>query len=245
MCSGGSCWMLDGDLTGSVVTSDGPPLAVFAGHGCTYMPFNEPACDHLEEMMLPVETWGTRVVMTALTHPLGSGVAPSNIRVMALDSGTTVSFDPAVHGTETLGAGEFVEFATDQDFLVDASGPILAWQAVYGQQATGSPDDGDPAMGLGIPQQQVRDRYDFLVPSTYEANHVNVVAPQGTEVILGTSTISGWQAIGTTGFVVARVSLGTGPHHIESTDGTGFAITTYGYADWTSYLYPGGMNLTR
>ena len=31
----------------------------------------------------------------------------------------------------------------------------------------------------------------------------------------------------------------------ESGDGSGFGITTYGYAEYTSYLYPGGLNLGR
>jgi hypothetical protein len=244
--SGGFCWATDGDLTGSEISTDGAPVAVFAGHACTYMPFDLGACDHLEEMMLPTETWGTQVVMSALVSPANSSsVVGSLFRVLALHDGTSVSFSPAVASTVGLDAGEFAEFSSEQDFMVEATSPVYVYQAVYGQVASGSTDDGDPAMGSGIPQLQVRDKYDFLVPDTYQANYVNVVAPAGTSVILDTGAVSGWQAIGSTGFEVARVPLSAGSHHIESSNGVGFSITSYGYADWTSYLYPGGMNLTR
>ncbi len=47
-----------GDLTGARITAD-KPVAVTAGQNCTYLPtFEFPACDHLEEMLLPVESWG-------------------------------------------------------------------------------------------------------------------------------------------------------------------------------------------
>jgi hypothetical protein len=44
---------------------------------------------------------------------------------------------------------------------------------------------------------------------------------------------------------VARIPVQPGSHHAESEDEVGFGITTYGYASYTSYLLPGGMNFTR
>lgn len=41
----------------------------------------------------------------------------------------------------------------------------------------------------------------------------------------------------------SRVPLGPGAHRAESEGDVGFGITPYGYASYTSYLYPGGMNL--
>lgn len=47
-----------GDLSGAHLVAD-RPIAVLAGQNCTYLPtFQYPACDHLVEMMLPVEAWG-------------------------------------------------------------------------------------------------------------------------------------------------------------------------------------------
>ena len=239
----GYCSVTGGDLTGSTVTAT-EPVAVFAGHMCTFMPYYEWACDHLEEMMFPVETWGTTSVMSAPVHPSSSGVAPTLYRIVAENSGTTLTFEPSVNPSVTLSAGEFVQFQTDQDFKVEGTDRFYVTQTMLGETALGE-GGGAPAMGSGIPWLQVRSEYDFLTPTTYTANYVNVVAPTGTAVDLDGSPVSGWTAIGSTGFDVARVSLSAGSHHIESASGTGFGITTYGYASFTSYLYPGGLNFTR
>ena len=44
---------------------------------------------------------------------------------------------------------------------------------------------------------------------------------------------------------MARITVEGGPHRIESLEGAPFGITSYGYADFTSYLTPGGMNFVR
>lgn len=51
----------DSDLTGSIVSSD-KPVAVFGGADCTFKPYNKFACDHIEEQMMPFETWGKAYV---------------------------------------------------------------------------------------------------------------------------------------------------------------------------------------
>ena len=56
--------------------------------------------------------------------------------------------------------------------------------------------------------------------------------------------VTGLTPIGTTGFSVARVELsnaGTGNHTISSAKK--FGITVYGYGQYTSYWYPGGLDL--
>jgi len=236
------CSMDDGDLTGTTVTST-QPLAVFGGHLCTFMPYDAGFCDHLEEMMFPTETWGVLTVMSAPVNPGGSGNANALYRVVALNDGTTITTDPAVHPSTTLQAGEFLQFEAQGDFVINGSDRFYATQTLLGQELTGD-IAGDPAMGSGIPWVQVRADYDFLTPDTYTANWVNVVAEAGASITLDGSPVSGFQAVGTTGFQVARVSLQPGSHHMEST-GARFGITTYGYAAYTSYLYPGGLNFTR
>jgi hypothetical protein len=237
------CSFLPGDLTGSTILADAP-VAVFAGHMCTFMPASAWACDHLEEMMFPTETWGTLVVMTAPAHPSGSGVADAMYRVVALDDATDLTFNPAIAGPATLGAGEHLEFRTNQDFTVQGSGKIYVIQAMLGEDEllAGS---GDPAMGSGIPRSQFRDAYDFLTPDTYTSNWLNVVAPTGTEILLDGAAVTGWAPVFGAGFDVARVAIPAGSHEIHSSGGERFGITSYGYANYTSYLYPGGMNFGR
>jgi hypothetical protein len=57
------------DLTGTIVTSvtgqngsPAKPIAVFGGADCTYKPYNQVACDHIEEEMFPFSTWGKHYV---------------------------------------------------------------------------------------------------------------------------------------------------------------------------------------
>ena len=239
----GYCQDPAADLTGTVVTSTSP-VAVFNGHVCAFVPFDSFACDHLEEMALPTATWGTQVAMTAPAHPGGTGVAPAVYRVLALADSTGVSFDPAVASSTTLDSGGWVEFTTDQDFVIQGTGPLLATQFLLGQEVLGT-SIGDPAMGTGIPWSQGRQVYDFLTPTTFTSHWVNLVAPAGASIVLDGSTVGGWTPIGGSGLSGARVSLGAGSHHAESTDGSSFTVTTYGYASWTSYLFPGGLNLGR
>jgi hypothetical protein len=235
------CYATTTDLTGTRVSST-YDVAVFGGHQCSFVPYDAWACDHLEEMMFPTATWGTEMYMTAPRFPGGSGVASTLYRVVALNSGTQVTFEPAVAGAQTMSAGQWIEFESTQDYKVSGTGPISVHQIMKGQDALGA-TIGDPAMGSGIPWSQVRRDYDILVPSTYTENFVNVVAPTGASVLLDGTAVTGFTAIGSTGYEVARVGVAAGGHHLESTQT--FGITAYGYASYTSYLYPGGLNFSR
>ena len=232
-----------GDLTGTVISSTAP-VAVFAGHACTFMPYFEWACDHLEEMMFPLETWGTRVPMTAPTLPGAFARAPTIHRIIAANDGTLVRFDPEIQPAQFLDRGQVLQYATDEHVVIDAGGPIFVTQAMLGQQALGA-DEGDPALGSGIPINQWRAEYDFLAPDSYTWNHVNVAAPAGTQVFLDGLEIEDWEPIGGSTYAAARVLIEPGPHRIQSVDDVGFSITSYGYASFTSYLHPGGLNFLR
>ncbi|MCO4773644.1 MAG: IgGFc-binding protein [Deltaproteobacteria bacterium] len=238
------CLGTTADLTGTTVAAS-EPVAVVAGHLCSFVPFDNWACDHLEEMMIPSVAWGTTTVMSAPILPNVPGaVTRANYRIVALNDGTTVEFDPPVTPSLSINAGAFRQFGSDQDFVITASGPIFVTQTLLGQDEIGA-NIGDPAMGPGIPWTQVRSTYDFLTPDTFTQDWVNVVALEGTVVELDGDDVLDWQPIGTTGFTVARVQLDPGAHHIESSDGSGFGITVYGYAPYTSYLFAGGMNFLR
>ena len=127
---------------------------------------------------------------------------------------------------------------------MQGTAPLYVTQALHGERSLQS-QTGDPALGSGVPLLQWRGEYDLLAPETYTDNHLNVVAPVGTPVYLDGHPVQGWEPIGETGFEVARLAIDPGPHHIESVGGVGFGITSYGYASFTSYLHPGGMNFLR
>jgi hypothetical protein len=233
-----------GDLTGSVVTADAD-VAVWAGHTCSFMPVDSYACDHLEEMMFPRATLGDLLVMTAPDHPSRSGQAPAVYRVMSAIDNNFITFTPStVAFDRTVNAGEFIEFTTDTDFVVLASGAVHVTQSLVGQRELVS-TAGDPAMGSGVPLSQYRSEYDFLAPDTYTTNHINVTARDGTVVYLDGLLVEGWDDVAGSNYAVARLQVEGGPHHIESLEDAPFGITSYGYADFTSYLTPGGMNFVR
>ena len=232
-----------GDLTGTRVQAS-EPVMVFAGHDCSFVPFERWACDHLEESMLPLEVWGTDAMVAAPTRPGGTGIAPTLVRVLAMLDGTDLTFTPAVHEPVTAGPSSVIEFRAEEDVLINAHGPILVTQFLLGEQELGA-NAGDPAMGTIPPSLHWRTSYEFLVPSTYEDDYVNIFASLGATVTLDGNEITAWDAVDDTPFKVHRARLYPGPHTAESPTGHPFGLMAYGYASFTSYYYPGGLDLTH
>jgi hypothetical protein len=114
------------------------------------------------------------------------------------------------------------------------------------QDAPGGSGSGDPGMALAVPVAQYRTSYQFHAPTNYTANYVNVTAPTGAEITLDGQLVptTSYVAIGGSGYGVARVALsntGTGTHTASSA--VAFGISVYGYGSYTSYWYPGGLDL--
>jgi hypothetical protein len=237
---------ITGDLTGSLVDSD-KPVQVISGHYCTNVPDNITACDHIEESMFPVDTLGTSYVVSApavTTIPMGKVEV---IRIIATGGSTTLTYDPPQPGAPTTiaQAGSFVEIQNNSNtFKITSDQKVMVVQYMEGQEAGGG--TGDPAMTLAVPVEQFRTQYLFHAPTNYESNYVDVIAPVGAAVMLDGAPIN-FVAIGTTGYALARVApLTAGPnndgnHSIQSN--MAFGITVYGYGQYTSYWYPGGLNL--
>ncbi len=229
------------DLTGTRVSAD-QPVAVFSGHACSFVPYNKWACDHLEEQMTPLDTWGQKILV-AQTKPQTNG-EPNVWRIVSGSDGNAITFDPNVHGPVTLAAGQFVEFSAQGGFLVAGTGRIAVGQFMVGNLAVNKNlTVGDPSLGLGVPIEQYRSSYDFLSPATYTANFVTITRPMnsGTLVLDGQQVDGSPTNIGSSGFGYQYVSLKPGAHHLTGT--SPFGITISGIASFTSYLYVGGQNL--
>jgi hypothetical protein len=236
-----------GDLTGSIVDAD-KPVQVIAGHHCTQVPIGSAACDHLEESVFPTEALSTEYLVTAPLLPSTGAPRIQMIRVTAAQAGTTVTLDPAVAGPFTLAnVGDFAEIPRRaEDFLITGTRKIMVTHYMVGQNAAPAATTGDPAMTLAVPIEQYRDNYRFHAPTNYEANYVNVTAPTGAVVQVDGAAIpaGSYAPIGASGFGVARVALsntGNGNHVAQSS--VPFGITVYGYGQYTSYWYPGGLDL--
>jgi len=230
-----------GDLTGTTIESS-QPVAVFAGHDCTRVPSDRVACDHLEEQLLPDETWGRDYVVSA-PRDRGPGV-PYVVRILSRVDANAITFEPEdVHAATTLGRGELLQFQTNRHFRVRGSGAFLVTQFMIGQgPAVGGTGAGDPAMVQEVPVPQYRDRYDFFVPNTYPQNFLNVVVPAGVPLTLDDQPLRGsMESLG--GFNVMTLPITAGAHRLRSVAGQGVGIKVYGIAPYTSYMYPGGLDL--
>ena len=230
-----------GDLTGTTITSS-LPVAVFVGHDCSNVPTARPACDHLEEQLFPNETWGRDYFVSALRD---RATLPSVVRIVSQQDGNQITYDPpSARPAETLNAGQIVEFATNVSFRATGTRAFLVAQYMIGQGNfdPAMPGAGDPAMVLEVPVQQFRTSYDFLVPSTYPQNFLNVVAPTGAALTIDGAPLRG-SSMDVSGYTVYTLPVAAGAHRVRTTGEQQFGVKVYGIAPYTSYMYPGGLDL--
>lgn len=158
-----------------------------------------------------------------------------------------MSFDPPIRAEATLNPGQApLEIARiTQDVRIVADKEILIGQYMHGAEDVPS-GKGDPSLSYAIATEQFRKSYIFVASSTYDQNFVNVIAKEGTTVLLDGQEIpqSSFKPIGSSGYAVARVQLSQTDVHTASSDEP-FGIVTYGYGEFTSYMYPGGLDLQK
>lgn len=228
-----------GDLSGALVEASGP-VAVFAGHDCTNVPQSRSACDHLEEQVPPLETLGRDFVVAPLIdRPNNSSV----VRVVSPFAGAMLRFEPpSVQSSVVLTEGQVLQFQTARAFRMTSSRPVLVAQLMSGQGDDPSVTAGDPAMVYEVPTQQFRDRYGLLVPDTYTNNFLGVVVPRGAAALLDGSPMGG-DRITVGPWDVISAPVGAGAHQLRTAEGVPLGVKVYGTARYTSYMYPGGLDL--
>lgn len=272
------------DLTGARVSADAP-VSVFGNHSCTFIPFSTPACDHLEQQLLPMETWGesyfavpvkvrgdkeaftregtywkflAREDDTTIETGLNLDVDDRENVLNVAGEGEThcsefsASDTEESNGTFTLDAGESCEFGTKIPFEVSSDEPIMLGGTISSENTIPDSEDrvGDPGFFIVPPRQQYRDDYSFLTPQTYRSDYVTVVTQRGaTEVILDGETIDisnhpTFESYPDLGFARAHLEVDPGPHRIRS-GSVNFGILTYGFHDYVSYAYTGGLDLAK
>ncbi|WP_157069973.1 IgGFc-binding protein [Sandaracinus amylolyticus] len=230
------------DLTGTIVRADGP-VAVIAGHDCTFVPFDRWACDHLEEQLFPVESLG-RSAFVAPTSPLRD--EPNLLRVVSAADANTITFTPAIHAPITLGRGEHAELELRDGVRVEGTGALLATLFLVGQDyaglgTSGRGGSGDPGMALAIPDAQFRSSYTVLAPETYRQSWLDMIAPTGARVELDRTIVTGWREIEGTGWSHASMQIQPGVHRASAE--RPFGLQVYGFGAYTSYVVSGGLDL--
>jgi hypothetical protein len=238
------------DLTGTEITAD-KPIGVFGGHNCDFIPYDKWACDHLEEQLVPLTAWGKRYVGTKTM----SSSDPNLWRVVSGEAANLIQFTPPINdkitnqtiGQVTLDKGKWIEFITDQDFEAQADTAFMMTSFMVGQNYSnlnpGEGTPGDPAMSLSVPVEQFRKSYTFLAPESYTQNYLTIIAKVGSTVMLDGNAVNTFTAIGSGDYGAAKVTITGGTHTITTDGNDGFGIMVYGVGSYTSYMYPGGLDV--
>lgn len=229
------------DLTGTLVESD-VPVAVLGAHECAFLPFDRWACDHLQEQMPPLETWGLdHVSMTV--GPAGGG-GPNLVRVIAAEDGTSVAIDPPQGGTSvvSLDRGEWTELVADGLFRITGDKRILVAQYLWGQGPDGGEGlRGDPALWIVPPIEQFQRSYEIALPVTYSfdnaRNFLLVVRPKDTWTAIDMVPTDAF-ATELGDFEAGVVTAEPGIHSVVGEDD--FALIAIGLSNWESYATPAG-----
>ena len=226
------------DPTGISIESPGR-LQVISGHSCAFIPFDRPACDHLEESLIPLDSWGRQAIFPRTKVLRGE---PNLARITSSIDGNMLSFTPEVHPPVVLNKGEVLSFEYDQAFTLSAGGPVLGAILLVGQGPNqGEGALGDPALTFLPSSEQFRRDYRFLAPDTYDEHWLTIVLPSNGTVFLDGMPVPGATPIPGTSWSVSQISLSAGTH--EATSELPFGITVQGFGSYTSYLFPGGLDL--
>jgi hypothetical protein len=238
------------DFSGSLVTAS-KPVQVITGVACIDLPSGVDTCDHIEESVLPTETLGKDYFVTVPTSPNGNAVGHI-VRLYGNVDGTKLTYPGSVPpgAPQTLDAGQFVDLGmVHENFEVRGDHELAVSSFQLGNELVdpmGSPPKGDPSQSQMVAVEQYRTKYVFLAPLDYDVSYVDVVAPQSATVTLDGATVSQAQEAISSGFGVARIKLGAGnngAHVLTASAPVG--VQVIGYGGYTSYQYPGGLNLSH
>ncbi|MGA8849840.1 MAG: thioredoxin domain-containing protein [Dehalococcoidia bacterium] len=226
------------DLTGTIIESSAP-VAVFAGVRCADIPAGYGCCDHIVEQMMPVATWGKEFDTFPFMPRLnGRG---DFLRILASMDETVMTVNGSVIGT--INRGEFLEITVTEPLEISATEPVLVAQYLTGEQYEGR--TGDPFECLIPPTEQFLSKYTFVTPTGYAENFVNVVIPTSSlnDLLLDGSPIDAgvFSPFGTRGLSAETIALSEGSHTMLGS--APFGIYVYGYDQYVSYGYPGGLSL--
>ncbi|MDD5307107.1 MAG: IgGFc-binding protein [Deltaproteobacteria bacterium] len=236
------------DLSGTILNADKPVQAI-SGAPCHQMPAGVTACDHLEETVVPAETLGRRYFVVVPTSARGQPVGHI-VRIYGNVDNTKLTYFgvPPAGAPATINAGEVYDLGqVGTGFEVKGSHELAVTSFLLGSQISdtqSSHSQGDPAQSNVQPVEQYRKKYVFLAPDDYISSYADVVAPTGAAITLDGETVTAAEEKASNGYAVRRIKLGAGQdgaHVIESDQP--FGMQVMGYGSWTSYQYPGGLNL--
>jgi len=230
-----------GDLSGTLIKAS-QPVEVFGSHTCAFIPYDVFACDHLEESIFPLKSWGRNAIVPAVQPLINE---PSVVRVISGTDNNPITFTPtSVHPNVNLNKGESITFESRDSFVVNGGGVLQVSQYLVGQNYSSQNDPegfGDPSMSLIPPSDQFRTNYKILAPESYALHYINIVYRSGVTVTLDGTPIPSGDAIASSNWELQTLEITGGVHELEG-DGP-FGVWVYGFGNYTSYMYPGGLDL--
>ena len=247
----------NGAFTGTYITSD-KPIMVMSSHLCANVPSLPPycCCDHMEEVMTGLQTWGTTYVASRMPVRNSGTPEASQWQIFASENNTTINITAAgaVTGLPVtplvMMQGDVLELdvggsiADPGDFVVAADKPIMLMEYMSSSQYTNASTQnaGDPAQTQMVAAEQYLDNYVVLVPLNWVNDFMIITKPVGATVNLDGILVpqSSFTQVGTSTWEVARISVTDGVHTLDGT--MPFGVIVVGYDSYDSYAYPGGLN---
>ncbi|HEV8324679.1 MAG TPA: IgGFc-binding protein [Myxococcota bacterium] len=205
-----------GDLTGSYVASD-QPVAVFGYNECAVL--GPGSCDHVEEELLPMESWG----FTFAAARGATGAESEMWRLLAAENATTVTFHygpgvsglPASDSSLVLDAGVWVDFVVDGpaspgDALPGDLGDFVVWADKPIFLADFRLDE--PDFTTVVPRESWSPEYAFPAPGFFAEDLTVVGAPSVFLQVDGAAVPDAAWETGPGLYKVFRTPLAAGAH---------------------------------
>lgn len=243
-----------GDLSGARIRAN-KPIAVTAGQNCTYLPsFEYPYCDHIEEMLTPVESWGTFYQAVPFqnrtkgdTYRIFAGEPNAEIFV----NGSKVATLSQVGGRSGFG---WLEYREENRRPLEFSSNKRIFVAQYNNSQTYDNAGGsDPFYIVLTPVEQYQNELIYTTPgSDFPLNFVNFIGDSlaiaeaeitraGTEnwqrlMLLGGSLYEFPTRINGKKYIGVNLSISPGAYRLRSSG----PVAGYIYAGnaFDSYGYP-------
>ncbi len=231
------------EVTGSTISANNP-IALFTGDKAAGV--NENYGDHLVEQIPPIGSWGSAYQTLPLATRYGD-----TFRILAYKDNTYLWINEAV--VARLNSGEFYETVIEEPALIVGSQPILVAQFSNGAsfdlgQRPVNTHNADPFMLIVPPVEQFLSVYNVTTPADiYPYNYINLIAPAET---IDSIRIDGeqidanlWITMPDPSYRGVQLPVSFGQHTV--TGDRPFGLYAYGFAEYESYGYIGGMALSE
>ncbi len=248
-----------GDMSGAEIIAS-KPVAVTAGQSCAYIPnqLEFCCCNHLEEMMLPVEAWG----MSYHGVPVAKRLKGDIWRVFASQPDTKIMLNGSPFATLSMVGGQrgdgWFEYRANGQELIEWTANKPIYVAQYNASQYYDNVASDPFYMMLTPLEQYQLSGTFTTPGgDFSWNYLNLVvdsagyydieiAPQGSSSWQKISTYPGAgvprsfaSTIGGRRFIGVTITINPGSFRIRGTKP--FAGYLYGFGDFDAYGYPLSM----